>query len=310
MEIKAASVRYLKPGPGGAWADAALDGGKLWFGTASDPHEPAARGDWAMVRQHYVDAGRAPREATQDLREVRDFYTLGRDCLWTCFARGHLWWAFAETEVVMLEAPTADGRTRYRAAIGGWRSESIASAPLAMERLSSRLTQLAGYRRTLCNVAAADYLLRVINDIPDPLVETAERQHKVLVVALVPVIQQLHWADFELPVDRLIASEGWRRCSRLGGTMPDVDLVAELPMADQRMAIQVKSRIDGKGLEHCAAALRANGSIDRRVVAAHTVTGSLAPAARAAGIELWDVCNLAERAVDAGLARWITKQAR
>lgn len=310
MEIKAASVRYLKPGPGGAWSDAALDGAKLWFGTASDPHEPAARGDWAMVRQHYVDAGRAPREAAQDLREVRDFYTLGRDCLWICFARGHLWWTFAEADVVVLETPTADGRTRYRAAIGGWHCESVAGVPLAMERLSSRLTQLAGYRRTLCNVAAADYLLRVINDMPDPLVETAERQRKALVAALVPVIRQLHWADFELLVDRLIASEGWRRCSRLGGTMPDVDLVAELPAAGQRMAIQVKSKIDGKVLEHCAAALRANTSIDRRVIAVHTVTGSLAPAARAAGVELWDVSTIAERAVDAGLTRWITSQAR
>jgi len=310
MEIEARSVRYLKPGPGGAWADAALDGAKLWFGTATDPHEPAARGDWEKVRQHYVDAGRALREAAQDLREVRDFYTLGRDCLWICFARGHLWWTFAEADVVMLDAPTADGRTRYREAIGGWRCESIAGVSLAMDRLSSNLTQLAGYRRTLCNVAAADYLLRVINDAPDPLVEAAERQRRALVAAIAPVIRQLHWADFELLVDRLIASEGWRRCSRLGGTMPDVDLVAELPAADQRMAIQVKSRIDGKVLERCAAALRANGSIDRRVVAAHTVAGSLAPAARAAGIELWDVSNLAERAVDAGLARWITKQAR
>lgn len=37
------------------------------------------------------------------MREVKDFYTLGSDCLWITFADGSLWWAFAWPEVTMLE---------------------------------------------------------------------------------------------------------------------------------------------------------------------------------------------------------------
>ena len=75
-------------------------------------------------------------------REIRDFYTLGPDCLWITFADGHLWWAFAETEVVWL-GPEEDSRgARMRMTVDGWHKVNIKGEPLRTDHLSTKLTQL------------------------------------------------------------------------------------------------------------------------------------------------------------------------
>lgn len=80
--------------------------GRIDRGNKADPHGLAASGDWEGARRAYLEAGLLPATATGYLRELRDFYTLACDCLWITFARGHLWWAFAEPEAI-----PADGAT-------------------------------------------------------------------------------------------------------------------------------------------------------------------------------------------------------
>ncbi len=129
------------------------------------------------------------------------------------FARGHLWWAFAEREVYRPRDPSPHQGECYRKVIGGWRNTDVAGKPLTMEGLSSKLTQLAGYRRTMCSVAEADYLLRRINAEEEPVVAAARAARQALVDASEDLIRQLHWADFETFVDLIFSRAGWRRVS-------------------------------------------------------------------------------------------------
>ena len=213
-KIRPNAVRYIKLGAGGAWEAASLDGGRIDWGNAGDPHELAQAGNWEAAKAHYLQAGALPSTATGYVRELQDFYTLDAGCLWITFARGHLWWCFAEPEVLLGDGRAGEG-TRYRRAIGGWRNTDLTGGALTIEGLSTKLTQLAAYRRTICSVAASDYLLRRINAEEEPAVAATRRAREQLVTAAKELIAGLHWADFELLVDLLFArAERWLLRSR------------------------------------------------------------------------------------------------
>ena len=204
--IEPAAIRYVKFGPAGAWTYAAIEEGRLYFGTEADPHGDAARGDWKAVYAASLGLGMKPAVATANTTEMQAFYGLGSDCLWISFARGHLWWGFADVEVLKLPERLQDGRCHYRRIIGGWRCVDRLGEHLRIDQLSTSLTQLAGYRRTICKVADNVYLLRVANAEPDPLVAVARGHREALVETLMPIIAKLHWSDLEVFVDLLLTA--------------------------------------------------------------------------------------------------------
>ena len=135
------------------------------------------------------------------MREIRDFYTLGSDCLWITFADGHLWWTFAVPDVTWLGVEEDSHGARKRKTVDGWHNENIKGDPLRIDDLSTRLTQVAAYRQTVCRVKAADYLLRRINGIEEPVVARAREARTAMIAVATDMISGLHWADFEALVD-------------------------------------------------------------------------------------------------------------
>jgi len=133
-KVAPATIRYIKLGPGGAWEAASLDGGRIDWGDSEDPHGCALAQDWAGAKQAYLDLNLLPATATSHLRELKDFYTLGRDCLWITFARGHLWWGFAEPEVFRTGVANAYEGASYRNVDGGWRNTNVEGRPLTNGR--------------------------------------------------------------------------------------------------------------------------------------------------------------------------------
>ena len=258
LPITPSQIRYIKLGPGGAWEAASLDGNRIDWGNENDPHDAAVQGDWDLARQIYVNAGLIPATATGFVRELREFYTLGPDTLWITFARGHLWWAFSEPIVKYVGGRGEAEGSRHRPVIGSWRNADIHGQPLPIANLSSKLTQRASYRRTICGVAASDYLLRKINGEAEPIVAAAREAQTRLVNAAEALIKQLHWADFELLVDLIFSSSGWRRVSALGGTMKDIDLLVEEPLIKERASVQVKSSADQNVFDASVAAFDAD----------------------------------------------------
>lgn len=203
--VSASALRYIKLGRGGAWESECFDSGKIRWGIGSNPHQQAAAGNWEAVKHAYRDQGLSPATATGFTREMSEFYTLGPDCLWITFARDHLWWAFSEASVTVATVKDGSDGSATRPVLGRWRNDDVHGRPLRTHDLSSKLTQLAAYRGTICSVSAAEYLVRRINGQEEPIVTAARIARDGLSNAVKSLIRHLHWADFELFVDLLFA---------------------------------------------------------------------------------------------------------
>jgi hypothetical protein len=181
MTIRAATVRYIKLGKGGVW-ESALDRGELPFGYAAATHELALEGNLETMKQLFIKQGRSPQAAARDAREVADFYQLGADCLWITFARDHLWWAFADPEVIPNTGnPVLTPGERVRKTIDGGHKTDVNGVPLRIDSLNTRLTKVAAYRRTICAVDAHDYLLRRINGLEEPILQKGATARRALI---------------------------------------------------------------------------------------------------------------------------------
>jgi hypothetical protein len=73
--------------------------------------------------------------------------------------------------------------TRARRTIGAWPNTSLDGQPLRMQSLSSKLTQVSNYRQTICQVAHADYLVRRINGVAEPIVMEANTARAAMLVS-------------------------------------------------------------------------------------------------------------------------------
>ena len=300
-------VRYIKLGAGGKWVRVSLDRGEIHFSHRTVPHDLCIQGDWDAVVQHRIDRGRSPAKAKDGMREIRDFYTLGANCLWITFAEGHLWWAFAEPEVVWLGAEENGHGARMRKTVDGWHKANIKGEPLRTNQLSTKLTQVAAYRQTICRVKEVDYLVRRINDVDEPVVARARKARQVVVTVASEMIVGLHWADFETLVDLIFARSGWQRISRVGGSQKDVDLILEQPTTGEKACVQVKSKAGQAVLDNYVDRFRRRGVNERWFFVCHSPKGTLS-ADGDARLHVWAGDRLADTAVRAGLFDWLTER--
>lgn len=305
--IQPTDVRYLKLGPGDRWLPSCRDHQRLELGHSDAPHELAATNDWDAVTRHFISLGRSPAKAKDFVREVRDFYTLGPDCLWITFAEGALWWALSAPEVIWLGGDGSIHGVRARPTLGPWRNTAITGEILTHGGLSSRLTQVAGYRQTLCRVGAAEYAVRRINGIEDPTVAKALAVHEALLAVAEELIAQLHWSDFELLVDLIFTRNGWRRLSTVGGSQKDIDLAIEQPTTGERAFVQVKSKATAVVLNDYIARFEADPGYQRMFFICHSPTGMLESPENAA-IHVWAGPRLARMTVQAGLFDWLIER--
>jgi len=80
--------------------------------------------------------------------------------------------------------------------IGGWRNTDINGKSLRIDSLSTKLTKVQFYQRTICGVEAGDYLLRRINGVEEPLIAKSNQARDALLDVLTQAITSLHWKDF------------------------------------------------------------------------------------------------------------------
>lgn len=303
-------VRYIKLGAEGASAPDCFAAGQLALGFPDIPHALCQAGDWEGVRARFIAAGKTAPKASDHTRELRDFYTLGADALWITFADGRLWWAFAAPEVTWNEA--LPRLPRVRRTLAPWRSTDLADRPLLLREFSTRLTSVRGYRSTICEVKAGDYLLRKINAQSEPLIEEAETVLTAVRDVAVRLIGELHEKDFELLVDLIFAASGWRRVSVLGETEKDIDLLVEQIATGERAFVQVKSTATPAVLDDYIERFRAYAGADRMVFACHSPSPALAKRCAEARdhVDLWFADTLARKAVRAGLFDWLIERVR
>jgi hypothetical protein len=269
-------------------------------------HADAVAGRWGAAEQALVAEGRSPGKAKSFIREVRDFYTLGPDCLWVTIGQGRLWWAFADPEVEPIDEP--DRGARMRRTIGGWRDHSLTGERLDLSRLSTRLTKVAAYQQTICQVGEADYLIRRLNGVDDPAVARAQAASRDLIAAALGLIQALDWRDFELMVDLIFAASGWRRVSAVGGSdQADSDIVLEQAATEERAFVQVKSAATPGVLKDYLQRFAASG-FDRMFFVCHSPSGQLT--SDQPNVHIWLGERLADQAIKAGLFAWLIEKVR
>lgn len=303
--ITPTTVRYIKLGEGGTWARQAIEEGYLAFGYHSIPHEVCENKDWDEVRR-LLSGRKSEGATTAGVNEVASFYQLGDDCLWITIADGYLWWAFAEPTVIPLEQLNDGGPSRIRPTKDPWRNTDIHGHELRVGNLSSKLTQVASFRATICTVRADGYLLRRINDEEEPIVARAHEARGKMIEVAVQMIRELHWGDFETLSDLIFARSGWQRSSRLGGTQADVDLVLEQPTTGERAFVQVKSKADQAVLDDYLQRYRASG-YDRFFFVCHSAKGRLSLPSEPR-LHLLEGNSLADAAVKNGLFDWLLER--
>lgn len=306
--MDAEDVRYIKLGPKGRWAEAALARNELHFGYGKVTHDLAVEADIAKIRAALVAQGRDIQAATRDAREVIDFYHLGADCLWITFAKDHLWWTFANPEVIWLTEDLKITGERMRKSIGGWKNTDLHGVPLRIDSLSTRLTKVAGYRRTICNVEARDYLLRRLNGVEEPVVAKGTTARNTLIDVLAESIAALHWKDFETLIDIVFARSGWNRVSAIGGTQKTVDMELEQATTSEIAAVQVKSVASQKTLDEYIERVDETDRFDRFFFICHSPKGELSAPSERRDMHVWAGRDLAATILKMGLHDWVIEK--
>lgn len=306
MIINPSEVRFIKLGQGGMWEKGCIEGTtpSVRFGFDNPHHEDCLRGNWNVLEQYWRDLKR-PAEATKIVNQTKDFYTLGANALWITFYKRKLYWCFADTQVIEVEPHGS----RLRKAIGGWHCDDGAGNPLYVDSLSGRLTQVQGFRGTICNVREREYLLARLNGAALKDVQEAATKLELLKSSVEPIIQRLHWKDFELLVDLILTRAGWQRLSPLGKTEKSIDLEMLLPVTGRRAFVQVKSSSSLQELKNYTEQYKAMDQYEEMLFIVHTADPSLREYAKEQEITFMGLAEVASLAVDSGLTQWLIQKA-
>ena len=236
LTINPEQVRFIKLGFGGDWEQSCIQENTIRLGYESAHHKDCLAGNWDLVWNYWLDARSGNKgTATNDIRQIRDFYEHKETDVWITFYKRKLYWCRAAKEVIELE-----DETRIRNVIGSWSSTDINGKPLGIENLDGRVTKVQMYKGTICSIDLQEYLVRKINGLTITEVENAKISFQNLKTDIEHLIQGLYWNDFEILVDLIFAKAGWQRFSELGKTQKYIDLDIYLPTTQKRAFVQVK----------------------------------------------------------------------
>ena len=301
-KVLAQRAYYIKLGARGDWEEESLREGLLRLGYDEAPHEACTSGDWRVVWTAMRAIRANDGSATNDTTQIRAFYEADNETVFVTLANGLLHWCKAAPGVQLHPS----GQGRIRRTISGWHSKSAGGKSLTTDRLSGNLLKVQSFRGTICQVHALDYLLRKINDERLPEVAAAEDAEALLLSAIVGLMRLLTWQDFELLVDLVFSTSGWRRVSVLGRTQKTVDLELLLPTTGERAFVQVKSTARESDVSEYVERFTSSPAYNRMFFVWHT--GMLGLDGHPPGVSLVGPDQLARMVIDAGLASWLREK--
>lgn len=301
VSIAASKVYFIKLGRSGDWEQESINNGVLRFGYREAPHELCLRGDWESVWNFMKDIRDDAGAATRDINQIRSFYESDENSIFITFFGGLLYWCRPNGLVELLE-----DRTHRRSTIDGWSNKSISGKILSTDRLSGSLLKVQMFRGTICDVKAKEYLLRKINNELAPEVAAAEEAERKHISAIIGLMRLLTWQDFELLIDLVFSSSGWRRVGQVGKTQKTVDLELLLPSTGERAFVQVKSQATSQMLDDYRDRLEITSAYDRMFFVWHS--GNIDEGQNLDGVILLGPDKLARMVLDAGLASWLLEK--
>ena len=300
-KIQPRKAYYIKLGRGGKWERESLERGIIRFGFKDAPHDVCERGEWESVRSSYQGRGFNKATAANIANQIHKFYEANETVLWITFADKLLWWCFSKPSVTL----HPDGEGRIRRTVNGWSCRDVNGELLTADSLTGALLKVQGYRSTLCDVRAFEYLVRRINGELLPEVQRAKEAAERLNRSIPPLMRLLTWQDFELLVDLVFANSGWRRLGAVGKTEKTLDIDMILPTTGERAFVQVKSAAKQTEFEDYIERLHDLAQYDRMFFVWHT--GELR-APEDATVTLIGPDRLAKMVMDAGLFSWLLRK--
>lgn len=246
-------VRFIKLGANGDWEDKCINKEhtiKLGYCKGETAlHNTCLKGDWDSCRTFWEKEKPKATSATitNDIRQIKDFYELDENTLWITFYGKKLYWAFCSKDIV-----EENDFTRTRKVIsnnGEWSYKDAKGRELSVDNLDGRLTKVARYQGTICDVHFKHYLIRRINGEILEESEKAKEALKELKINVEKLIKGLWWKDFELLTDLVFSRLGWQRYSVVGKTEKWLDLDLYSPSIQKHVAVQIKSNSNREELE-------------------------------------------------------------
>ena len=304
-KIVANKVLFIKLGEKGVWEDECITQGILKLGFREADFTKCITGDWAGVGQDYIAVGKDKSTASRWTGEIRYFFEEPKETLWITFHKMKLWWAFADTAITLMP----DG-TKTRKVIGSWSDKDVNGKLLTFDNLSGKLTKTQGYRGTICEVGAADYLLHKLNAEYPPYIIQANNSYNSLKASIEELIKELGYKDFEILVDMIFRAAGWQRMGVVGKTEKDLDLDLVSPVTHERAFVQIKSQSDFAGFQDYLGKYKGMEQFHKFFFVVHTTTDKkLLNAPSTPDINIWNVAHISKMVVDAGLSEWVIKKA-
>ena len=304
--INPARVRYIKLGGGGSWEQECLQKGiiRIGFGTAAGNRFVLCQSrKWEELTESFIAEGKDKGTASRFTKELRLFFEDDGATVWITFMKERLYWGLLESA---LAEPHPDGDGVWRRVRGGWRGTDLHGNPLRKDRLSGALTKLAAYRGTSCDVDVGEYVVRRINGLKMPAVERALAAVQEMRLSALALIRMLTPQDFELLVDLVFTTSGWRRVGVVGRTQDTLDIDLLLPSTGERAFVQVKSKTTSMELAEYVAKLGDRADLYSRMFYVYHSGAPSTPDDRR--ITLIGPEQLAALVVDAGLAGWLIEK--
>jgi hypothetical protein len=309
--LPGARVRYIKLGGAGAWEKKCIEKGIIHFGF--HPHDKRCtrnaerfrlclKGRWDDLHKTYIEEGRNKATATSFTKQTRLVFENEPETLWITFWGERLYWGRLES--IPPKPDLEDGVCRSIA--GGWQGTDLNGDTLTKDRLSGALTKIAGFRGTSCDVDVdvAAYVIRRINGQKIPEVKRAVFAFKEMKSAVLELMKLLHPRDFEMLVDLVFTTSGWRRQGIVGKTQKTLDLDLILPSTGERAFVQIKSKTTSAELAEYVGKIDELGPYDRMFYVYHSGEAKTDDdRVIVVGPE-----KLAELVMDAGLTNWLIRK--
>ena len=303
-EVTPGKVRYIKLGRAGMWETESIRDGLMRFGfdsASADRFHLCAAGRWNDLFQLFVDEGRDRGTATNFANQTKQFFEDSGTTLWLTFVGELLYWGFLDPAPAR---PHKDGDGVYRRVKSGWRCTDIFGEPLTKDRLAGSVTKLAAFRGTSCAVDMSSYIVDRINGRKREEVERAIQAIEEVKDSIFGLLKLLGPKDFELLVDLVFSTSGWRRQGEVGRARRTVDISMTLPSTKEQAFVQVKSSTTSAELASYVARFSEAGPFERMFYVFHSGEAETDDER----VILIGPERLAEMVVDAGLTNWLVNK--
>lgn len=305
-KINSKKALFIKLGESGEWERECIRTGTLRLGYHNVPHANCLSSDWEKARLAFLPSA-DQGSVTRHINQVQQFYEEPAETLWITFFSNRLWWCFSAPGIIQ-----NSDKSKTRKVKGAWSDKDIEGIPLLKSRLSGKLLAVQSFQGTICSVKELTYLLHKINGTSEPHVAEAQCAFEKLVMAVVPIIRNLHPKDLETLTDLIFRQAGWQRTGVAGEVEKDIDLDLLSPITQERIAIQVKSKASEATYRAYQSKYLDMRGFSKFYFVTHSPNSTLEKIvleSNDGSFVFWNADQLAQQAVRNGLVGWLIDKA-